>query len=106
MKKCNFKAINDKNGQLEDFSIVVASTKSLNNAIEELEKNGYTVKRTSVKSVDFFVDSEIMVEINNVLHKYCKECEDDEIKTLVSEAIENAMKAACIFYKESKRNSK
>lgn len=106
MKKCNFKAINDKNGQIEQFEIVVASTKSLNNALEEIENNGYTVKMTSVKSIDFFVDSEIMVDINNVLQKYCKECEDEEIKNLVSEAIENAMKAACIFYKESKRKGK
>lgn len=106
MKKVTFKAINDKNGQVEEMQIVVASTKSLNNAIEELEENGYTVKMTSIKGVDFFVDSEIMVEINNVLEKHCKQCESADVKELVSEAIENAMKAACIFYKESKRKSK
>lgn len=108
MKKCRFNAKNDKTNEIEQMEIVVASTKSLKIALNELEDN-YTIKKRDLvekTAVDFFVDDEIMVEINNVLPKYCKECEDDGIKELVSEAIESAMKAACIFYKESKRKKK
>ena len=106
MKKCTLKAINEKTAQVEQFDFVVASAKSLHGYIRELEENGYIVKTTSVKDVDFFVDEEIMVDINNVLANHCEQCEDSNTKELVSDAIRNALLTACIFYKESKRKSK
>lgn len=74
---------------------VVASTKSLNNLLDEYKQNNETVAK--VNRVDYFLDKE---ETEKAITEMVNKLVDD--KTIVIETADHIMKAldgACVFYR-------
>lgn len=74
---------------------VVASTKSLNNLLDEYKQNNETV--ANVQRKDYFLDKE---ETEKAITEMVNKFVDD--KTIVIETVDHIMKAldgACVFYR-------
>lgn len=74
---------------------VVASTKSLNNLLDEYKQNNETV--ANVKRVDYFLDKE---EVKKAVVDMVDNLVED--KAIVIDTVEHIMKAldgACVFYR-------
>lgn len=74
---------------------VVASTKSLNNLIDEYKQNNETV--ANVKRVDYYLDK---VETEKAVTEMVDNLvDDDTIRRETVEHIMNALDGACVFYR-------
>ena len=87
----------------EDINKVVASTKSQNNFVEELQSNGHCV--ISVTANDIFLDRAKTVEVFKAMIKeQCKE-ESEETINGILELCCKAFETTCIFDKSRKNTT-
>lgn len=103
MKKVIFKTktADFKQGKFidEDLVTVVASTKSLNNACDEVKASGKIV--TQVIEKDLFLDKK---EVTEVLQNYLFDTiQDTQVAEMVVNHCLKALDGACCFYRPIKR---
>ena len=87
----------------EDIIKVVASTKSQNNFVEELQSNGHCV--ISVTAKDIFLDRAKTVESFKTMVEEQFEEESEETKNGIVELCCKAFETLCIFDKSRKNTT-
>lgn len=97
----------DKDGRItytnEQRTAVVASTKSRNNLVEEINEKGVDIVR-NVHSTDIFLDYEIADEHIRAMVEKSFEKESDDVIDAICDHIKNALYMTCVFYKPSTRS--
>ena len=88
----------------ETVYAVVASTKSQNNLIEEMKRQGQNVG--TVKVEDLFLDKKATATAVAEMVENQLEKESEEVKKAVAYHILKALDGACVFYKDMSRKGK
>lgn len=104
-KELNWEKSKAENKPIYDIDsevVVVASTKSENNYIDELTKSGKVPTTKEVK--EFFLDknatrAEVIAMVNKL-------CDDIEVRDMVVNHIMDALDGACVFWKDLSRKKK
>lgn len=79
----------------ETSTHIVASTKSLNNLVEEFQSRGETV--ASKRVVEIFLDREVTEKAVDRLVE--EQINDSEIVDLVKKFVKDALDKSCVYYK-------